>query len=251
MSEKDRPSKPTTPEVSDDLITETEEPDELEGVPNFIANPERADIWLMFALFGMAIFSFAMIPLRAWLLSHPLAYTLLIGGYTSAVVSGANASVGNGTWMVYLLCTLVGALKFMPIYWYMGKRWGMEFIDMSLEYMPRWKDFFNRILKDSANTTKKWTLGLIPLGFAPGPVPPTILAAVAGMLKVSVWVLLSICVVSVLGMNGIMMWLGFTYGEVVLDIVTVVNRYLLWITLGLVALMFYQAWRQNQRRMKA
>lgn len=218
-----------------------------ENLPRFIAQPERADIWLMVALFGMALYSFAMIPLRAWLLSQPLLYSLLVGGYTSAVVSGANASIDNGHWLVYLLCGLVGALKFVPIYWAMGKRWGKEFIEMSLQYMPRFKNIFEKAIGSESGTAKSWTLGLMPLAFAPGPVPYTILAAVAGMLKVTVWTVLGISAVSVLVVNGTMMWLGFTYGEIVLEIVSVINRYLLWITLGLLALMFARAWRQSKK----
>lgn len=51
----------------------------------------------------------------------------------------------------------------------------------------------------------------------------------------------AICVLSV---NGLFIWLGYTFGEQVLDIVNVVNRYMLWITLGLLALMFFRARKQ-------
>ena len=52
---------------------------------------------------------------------------------------------------------------------------------------------------------------------------------------------LALNVLSVLAINGLFMWLGWTFGDQVLDIVEVVNRYLLWITLGLLALMVFQA----------
>ena len=82
-----------------------------DNLPRFITHPEKADKWLLFALFAMGAFSLAMIPLRAWMLSHPAVYTLAVGGYTSAVVSGANASVGNGHWLIFLLGTVIGALQ--------------------------------------------------------------------------------------------------------------------------------------------
>lgn len=219
-----------------------------DNLPRFITDPEAADKWLLFALFAMGAFALAMIPLRAWMLSHPIIYTLAVGGYTSAVVSGANASVGNGYWLIYLLCTVIGATKFMPIYWLMGKRWGMEFIDMSLQYMPRAHRFFHRAVEKETGKTRALTLSLIPLGFAPGPVPGTIVNAVAGLLRIRFWLVMLINVVSVLVINGVMMWLGFRYGDAVLDVVEVVNRYLLWITLGLLALVFFRAWRQNRKK---
>ena len=210
-------------------------------LPSFLKNPAPLDKALFVALMLMGVYSMALIAMRAFLLSHPLAYALMVGGYTSATISGANASVGQGTWWVYLACTLVGALKFVPVYWLMGRRWGMEFIDMSLLYMPRVHRFFKKALTNESGKTKAIILGLLPLGYAPGPVPGTVLNAVAGLLKVGLGAVLALNVLSVLAINGLFMWLGWTFGDQVLDIVEVVNRYLLWITLGLLALMVFQA----------
>lgn len=213
--------------------------------PSFLKDPAPMDKFLFFALMAMGVFSLAMLGLRAWFLSHPLPYSFLIGGYTSATVSGANVSVDNGTWWVYLAASLVGALKFVPIYWLMGKRWGMEFIDMSLQYMPRAHRFFRKAVKKKASTTKAITLGLLPLGFAPGPVPGLVLNAIAGLLKVRFRLVLLLNVLSVLAVNGLFMWLGYTFGDQVLEVVNVVNQYLLWFTLGLIAFAIFSARRKG------
>lgn len=205
-----------------------------DDMPAFLVDREPLDNFLFAALLLMGLYSMAMIGLRAYLLSHPLAYTLLIGGYTSATVAGANVSAGNGTAWLYLACTLVGALKFMPIYWLMGRRWGREFIDASLRYMPRVHRFFNRAVKDESTRTKAVVLGLLPLGFAPGPVPALLLNAMAGLLRIGFLLTLAVNVASVALVNGIFMYLGYVYGEQVLDIVDLVNRYLLWITVALI-----------------
>lgn len=228
-------------------MNKTEEQEEPE-LPKFLTNPDRTDVILFVALMGMALYSLAMIPLRGWLLSQPLVYSLLVGGYTSAVVSGANVSVGNGHAAVYLLCAVFGAVKFMPVYWLMGRKWGAEFIDMSLQYMPRAHRLFRRAVKSESSRTTAWTLGLVPVGYLPGPVPGTIVNAVAGLLKVRLSVVLVVNVVSILVVNGVMMWLGFRFGDQVLDVVDVVNRYLLWVTLGLLAVVFFQAWRRSRKR---
>ncbi|WP_367271505.1 DedA family protein [uncultured Corynebacterium sp.] len=210
-------------------------------MPSFLKDPEPLDKVLFVALMAMGVYSMALLAMRAYLLSHPLAYALMVGGYTSATVSGANASVGNGTWWVYLAATLVGALKFVPIYWLMGRRWGMEFIDLSLQYMPRAHRFFKRAVKRETGKTKAIVLGLLPLSYAPGPVPGTILNAIAGLLKVGLGLVMVLNVLSVLAINGLFMWLGHTFGDEVLDVVDVINRYLLWITLGLLALVVIRA----------
>lgn len=226
----------------------TQDKKEEPELPKFLAEPDKKDIVLFVALLAMGIFSFAMIPLRAWLLTEPLAYTLIVGGYTSAVVAGANASIGNGHVIIYLLCTVVGAIKFMPIYWLMGKRWGMEFIDLSLQYMPRAHRVFRRAVKSESTRTKTWTLSLIPLGYLPGPVPGTVLNAIAGLLKVRLPLVLLINISSIMVINGIMMWLGFHFGDQVLDVVEIINRYLLWFTLALLAVVFFQAWRRSRTK---
>lgn len=217
-------------------------------LPKFLSNPEKMDIVLFILLMAMAVYSICMIPLRAWLLTHPLAYTLLVGGYTSAVVGGANASVGNGVFWVYLLCTVVGAVKFMPVYWLMGRRWGMEFIDMSLQYMPRAHRMFRTAVEKESSTMYAWVIGLVPLGYLPGPVPGTILNAVAGLLKIRFTIMLAWNVVCILVVNGLMMWLGYTFGEQVLDVVNVINRYLLWITVALVAVAVFRARKQVAKK---
>lgn len=227
--------------------TRKEEPE----LPGFLAHPDRTDKILFAALIAMGLWSLVLIPLRAWLLSHPLAYTLMVGGYTSAVVSGANASAGNGHWLVYLLCSVIGAVKFMPVYWAMGRKWGTEFIDMSLQYMPRAHRMFTRAVESESTRMYGWTLALVPAGYLPGPVPNTVVNAVAGLLKIRFPVMLSVNVLSVLAVNGLMMWLGHRFGGQVLDVVDVVNRYILWITLGLIALMFFRGWRQNRKKQTA
>lgn len=238
---------PADPENPDQAVLHTDQKKEPE-LPKFLAQPDRTDIILFVALMAMGVFSLSMIPLRAWLMTEPLAYTLLVGGYTSAVVAGANASVGNGVFAVYLLCTIVGAVKFMPVYWLMGRRWGMEFIDMSLQYMPRAHRFFRRAVESESPRTKLWTVAFLPLSYLPGPVPGTVVNAVGGLLRIRFLVMLALNVVSILLVNGVMMWLGHRFGEPVLDVVDVINRYMLWFTLGLLALMFFQAWRRSKKK---
>lgn len=231
---------------SEDLAAEQTAEQAAEG-PSFLKDPQPMDMVLIVLLLAMSVFSLAMIAPRGWFLTHPMAYSLLIGGYTSATVSGANVFAGNGHWWTYLLASLVGALKFMPIYWLLGRRWGADFIDMSLQYMPRARRFFTRALREESVKSKAITLGLLPLGYAPGPVPSMILNAVAGLLKVGFWFALVVNIASVLLVNGLFMWLGFTFGDQVLAVVETVNKYLLWVTIGLIAVLIYQARKQSKR----
>ena len=199
-------------------------------LPSFLKNPAPLDKALFVALMLMGVYSMALIAMRAFLLSHLLAYALMVGGYTSATISGAMRR-GTGHVVGTSRHPRRGAGSSCPSTGLMGRRWGMEFIDMSLQAMPRAHRFFRKALTNEPGKTKAIILAL-PLGYA-GPVPGTVLNAVAGLLKVGLGAVLALNVLSVLAINGLFMWLGWTFGDQVLDIVEVVNRYLLWITLGL------------------
>ncbi len=230
----------------DEALTDEDSGKQNPDLPGFIAHPDRTDKILFAALLLMGLWGLATIPLRAWLLTQPLAYTLLVGGYTSAVVAGANASVGVGHWLIYLLCSVLGAVKFMPVYWAMGRKWGREFIDISLQYMPRAHRIFTRAVDSDSPKLRGGTMALIPVAYLPGPVPGTVLNAVAGLLRIRFWVMILINVLSILAVNGVMMWLGYSFGDPVLDAIDVINRYLLWITLALVAVAVFQARRRSR-----
>lgn len=216
-------------------------------LPAFLENPKRLDVVLMVLMGVIVVWGFAMIPLRGWLLNHPLAYDLLVGGYTSAVISGAYASDGQGTWWVYLLANVVGAVKWVPVYWLMGLRWGHDFIDLSVQYMPRVKNFLRKFLGSRSGRSIAITAGLVPLSYLPGPVPANIVNAVLGLFRLPWWAVLAFNALCVAAVNGVMMRLGYVYGDQVLAVIEVVNRYLLWITLGLVALVFFRAYRQSKK----
>lgn len=216
-------------------------------LPEFLENPKRLDVVLMVLMGVIVVWGFAMVPLRGWLLSHPLAYDLLVGGYTSAVISGAYSSDGQGTWWVYLAANILGAVKWVPIYWLMGLRWGHDFLDLSVQYLPRVRTFLRKYLLERSTQSITITAALVPLSYLPGPVPANIVNAVLGIFRLPWWVVLVLNAASVAVVNGIMMRLGWIYGDQVLAVVEVVNRYLLWITLALLALVFFRAYRQAKR----
>ncbi|GAB3941062.1 DedA family protein [Corynebacterium tapiri] len=213
-------------------------------LPAFLERPTRVDMVLMAGLMFMVVYGFVLIPLRGWLLTHPYAYTILGGGYTSAVVGGANASVGNGSVIGYVALTMLGAIKFQILYYFLGRRWGREFIDMSVSHSPRLKSAADKLV--DGKHASAWTMGLIPLGYCPGPVPNTILNALLGVQRVPFWIFLALNLCSIAVVNGVMGYLGFIYGEPVLHVIKLVDKYLLWVTLALLAVLFFQVWRRQR-----
>ncbi|MDY3128296.1 MAG: hypothetical protein SOW59_09300 [Corynebacterium sp.] len=239
---EDQSREETTAEET--TVVDNKEPE----LPSFLSNPDKVDWCLIVALIAIAVYGFALIPLRAWLLTQPVAYTLMVGGYTSAVVSGANASAGNGHWLAYLVLSVIGAFKFVPIYYLMGRKWGKEFIDMSLAYMPRMRKLFDRTLESESVKVKAGTLAFLPLGLLPGPIPFNIVNSITGLIRIKFAVVAAVNIASIVLVNGIMLYLGYRFGEPVLDAVNVISRYMLWITLALIIIMVFQARRQMKRQ---
>lgn len=213
-----------------------QEVDTIIRLPDFLENPTKKDmtIWGLFIL--TALFGFAMIPLRIWFINNPEIYALAIGGYTSSVLLGNQQYNGNTSWY-YLPLTLIGALKFFPIYYIMAQHWGRKLIDFLLSTMPKsYQKAGNKIINSKQEKIRTWSTILMPLTFIPGiriGILPVILLMVLSEMKKK-WIAL-ISITSVLTVNGTFFYLGTLYGEQVTNIIEIINKYSLWISILLIA----------------
>ncbi|WP_240139721.1 hypothetical protein [Streptomyces sp. MUM 178J] len=76
-------------------------------------------MWLVFA------YSFAMWPLRPWLIgSHPVQLEVLTGTQTAMTVAGAAARVGDTPLLLAFAAGVFGMMKFTWVFWWAGRLWG-------------------------------------------------------------------------------------------------------------------------------
>src|SRR5699024_1057404 len=66
-----------------------------EQIPPIISQPDRLDNCLRTSLVAATLSSFAMNPLRVWLLNNPVPDALMVGGYTSSIVGRAGSTPGG------------------------------------------------------------------------------------------------------------------------------------------------------------
>lgn len=222
---------------------------EEEGLPPFITRPKRQDIVLWACIIGITILSFALIPLRVWFLNNPEWYAAIIGGYTSATLIGANSAIGQSH-PGFILLTLVGALKFIPVYYFVGKLWGKEFIDYSLQYTPKTHKWITSLLNNKSQKVKLYSSLLTPIVYLPFVrISYAILTPIQAIAKMSLPLILFVNAIGVLTVNYSMYAIGYTYGKEVLQIIEVINKYAGWITLGLIAFVFINVYaKQNKRK---
>ncbi|AZA14391.1 DedA family protein [Corynebacterium choanae] len=216
-------------------------------LPEFFTSPDKIDIWLFIYLGVNTLFNLAIIPLRVWLMNRPVIYALMVGGYTSAILGGAQSSLGGTAAWIVVVCALVGALKGVPLWWLIGHKWGMEYIEMLAGQSKSMRKWLPRL----QNLSPRLLLGVTLLSYIP--FMPTLLVAnlLSGVRGIRFSVVMAVNALGVLIRNSIFAYLGIRYGEAVIGVVDEINKYATWITLVLIAVAIYSATKSAKHQRPA
>ncbi|AKK06902.1 hypothetical protein CMUST_13030 [Corynebacterium mustelae] len=217
-----------------DTATDTAKPKPTSELPEFLANATRAD-WVLWGLMVAAgIYGFALIPFRALLLvNHPFLYAGLSGSNLAVLTVGATHSDKPWHLVAVVIIATLSAAKFLPLYFLLGKRWGKEFVDMMFAgHPPRWFSKLENFIYNHQGFS--FLLSCIPFS----PISPVLIVTISGIkrargLFVSLWVLGFITLLKLF-----YLYLGVTFGTQVQGTLEVINRYITWITIALIAWLF-------------
>lgn len=213
-------------------------------LPNFMQNYTKVDWFLYGALMLTAVYGFAVIPFRATLLvNHTMLYTVLTGSNLSVLAHAAQNPDRTGFLAFVVAIAALSAIKFLPIFYFAGKRWGPDFLDASFAgHPPRWfkkiEGFIHRHIGISM------ALAYVPFS----PIAATIIAIVGGLSKVRAWVVFAYAYVFACMLKLFYVYLGITFGEEVKDTLQVIDRYITWITLALLAYMFAAIYYKQKKK---
>lgn len=208
------------------------------ALPSFLTRPGSVDKILLSLLAFMTIYSMVMIPLRPNLLVNaPWLLSLLTGSGLGLLVTSAQ---NQGA--VFMLAALTAAaaashIKFMVVYFLMGKHWGQDFINwMFANHTPLWWRKLEGFVE------KHLFLSLL-LGFIPfSPIPATILVAIAGIRQLRGWVIGLYIYLLAVANKLFYLYLGLRFGEGIQPTLETIDRYMMQITLLLVAYVFIMNW---------
>lgn len=207
--------------------------------------PERADIICMSALSVVAIYALVMLPLRPVILG--LAPHLLgsLGYRTGLVLVGALAAVGDRWWPLVLLLGSLMAIKFDWVYWWAGRLWGRNIMDVwAANKSPRTQRYWGH-LWDAARRYEKLA---IVVTFLPLPLPSGVIYAALGAAGTSLRTFLTVGALSAFGSTAGYMALGFWIGEPAVQAVDTYGRYLWYLSIAILVGMFVVFWyRQRQQ----
>ena len=215
-----------------------------QNLPSFLVKPQRMDLVLYGALIAMGIYGFALMPFRAVLLNtYTLQNVFLTGGSFSVLKLSAENPDRLGFLAFVVVVAALSMIKFLPLYYLMGRRWGQEFIDLSFaNHPPLW---FRKL----ENFIYKYPGFCLFLSFIPfSPIPATIIFAIGGIQKIKGWVLAGYAFVFAVMLKCFYVYLGLTFGEEVRNTLEVIDKYVMRITLALIAYMFISIWFKNRKK---
>lgn len=134
-------------------------------------------------------------------------------------------------------------IKFMAVYFFMGKHWGQDFITwLFANHTPLWWRKLEGFVE------KHLFLSLL-LGFIPfSPIPATILVAIAGIRKLKGWVIGLYIYLLAIGNKLFYLYLGLRFGEGVQPTLETIDRYMMQITLALIAYVFIMNWWRGSKK---
>ncbi|TCK22311.1 DedA family protein [Pseudonocardia endophytica] len=206
----------------------------------------RGDKILVFSTLAVLLLMAATMPFRPFLLaSHPVALSAVTGSLSAIGAGAAFARIGQGDLWLVIAAGVFGMVKFDWLFWLAGRRWGAKIIEL---WAPGElaKRFVARI-----RSWPRWAMPLVVAAAALPGVPAPAVFAVAGLGGMRLIPFLVFDAIGAAAIAGLVAGLGFGVGQHGVDVVLMIDKYALWITLALVAVVTIKATRRSYREDKA
>lgn len=206
----------------------------------------RGDKFLVFATLGVLLLMLATMPIRPFLLaSHPVALSAVTGSLSAIGAGAAFARIGQGELWLVIAAGVFGMIKFDWLFWLAGRRWGAKIIEL---WAP------GELAKRFVARIRSWPRWAMPLAVVvaalPG-VPAPAVFAVAGLGGMGLVRFLLFDAIGAALITGLVAGLGYGVGQHAVDLVLMIDKYALWITLALVVVVSVKAGYRGHREEKA
>jgi membrane protein DedA with SNARE-associated domain len=232
-AESRSPEPQAAPEAGETGEAKPVSPWENANLP-WSGKPGRADVICWAAIVLSGFYYLALLPFRATLVgTHPLLGTFLNGATESIVSAAAFARVGHGSIPVVILVAIPGLMKFDLLYWWAGRLWGERVVAL---LSGRRKAGAKAIAR--ARQWGRWFTwpAVVVAPFLP--IPSAIFYVVAGLEGMSAVTFLILDLIGELAWIGLLVGLGYELGHRAVSVAQTISHYGLWVSLGIVALVF-------------
>ncbi|MFW0111851.1 DedA family protein [Rothia sp. CCM 9416] len=220
--------------------------DQQRSLPSFLTNPGRTDKILLGMLGFMTLFWMAFIPMKAFLLvEHPWVLALVTGSGFGTLSAVAQSPGQYLQWAVLIALVALSHIKFLAVYFLIGKHWGQEFITWVFSNRtPLWY----RALEGFVQRHLWISLFLCFIPFSP--VPATLMVAIAGIRRVRGWTVGIYLYGLALLNKSFYLYLGAHFGENIQPTLKIIDRYMMQITLALLLYVFVVNWWKGSKKQK-
>ena len=208
--------------------------------------PTKADL-ACFSWLGVAgVYGLVMLWLRWTLITLSPPVLASLGSWSGMVMVGAQAAVGDQWWPLILFLGTLGLIKFDWIYWWAGRLWGPNLIEVWSGRSARAR----RINAWAERFARKYDLAALVISMIPFVPGRGVVVAVLGEAGTSLRKFLTVSILSSAVVNAVLLWIGFQIGQPAVDAVKQYGNYLLWISGALLVGTIVMVYRQQQRARK-
>lgn len=230
----------------DGTSTDASPEDPWDAVKPWKGKATRLDKILLVLIIGVPLVYMALLPFRPWLLVNaPVLQEFINGAKTAIVAAAAYARVGDLPLWLVVFAGFVGMAKLDWVFWLAGRRWGDGILRLFAQNERQ------RKRAEKLKNIPDWALFLMTvIARCPG-IPGTIVYLVAGWTRMRLSLFLTADLLGCLIFTLIWTVLGYQLGEAAVDILKVIDKYALWLTLaiivGIFVLSFYKEWQKQKQ----
>lgn len=210
--------------------------------------PGRAD-YICLSLIGLsALYGLVIMVTRPMLLGFsPLLLSMLSGSRSALVTIGAMYETGGyGPVAVAaaFVVSSVSLIKLDLLFWWAGRLWG----DFFLKSLVGPSERARRRAARAEKLARRYALVAVVVTNIPVlPIPRTIVFAVLGISRTRFRTVFAVDLAAAAVVQGMWLYLGYSIGQPVVDVVEVIARYSLWISLVILAVVLFGSMRKAKQ----
>jgi membrane protein DedA with SNARE-associated domain len=209
--------------------------------------PTRSDIACFAWISVVAVYSVVISILRPGLLASAPHVLASLGSWSGAVMVGALASAGDSWWPLVWVLATVGFVKFDWVYWWAGRLWGRELIEVWSGRSPRAR----KINQQAERFARKYETLAIIVNFLPIPLPRAVILAVLGEAGTSLKKLLTVSLLTSVVTTGGYLGVGYWIGQPAVAAMDAYGKYLWYVSLAILVIVIANTWWKQSRKTEA
>ncbi|MGX1975456.1 DedA family protein [Streptomyces kronopolitis] len=186
-------------------------------------------IWLVFA------YSFAMWPLKPWLIgTNPVLLEAMTGAQSAMTAAGAFARVGEAPLALVVAAGIFGMMKFAWVFWLAGRLWGENLLRLLAGSAQKGGTKRRLGLLTRNTPARRWIIGAAVVLEKVPMVPGPLVFASAGWVGMGLPAFLLLNLIGAAAWTGLFTGLGYAIGQPAVDIAETISQQAVWVSLAVI-----------------